>query len=247
MKLSELVAFQNKLNELPPSEPKDMAKHRLDIIIHAIEYPVNQSVNPLTETFIPELQDNLTDIYQAFDKFSSNIDQLKKRVQEQIVEQERHWFQESYRLFELAEECEKTDQILYGRKVAGAKSEQTLEAEDTLRSRLSNYADWRWAGMIIRPGLEDFIENMVGCDPLYIIDREYDLLQPSLNRFPKLYQNRLRPYTTNDWGDAPILDKIPNNQFGVCLACNVFNYRPLEIIRRYLEEIYQKLDRKSVV
>jgi len=82
---------------------------------------------------------------------------------------------------------------------------------------------------------------MVGCDPLYIIDRDYELLQPSLERFPKLYQNRLRSYTTNDWSDQPILERIPNNQFGVCLACNVFNYRPLEIIRRYLEEIYIKL------
>jgi SAM-dependent methyltransferase len=56
-----------------------------------------------------------------------------------------------------------------------------------------------------------------------------------------LYQNRLRSYTTNDWSDQPILGRIPNNQFGVCLAYNVFNHRPLEIIRRYLEEIYQKL------
>jgi SAM-dependent methyltransferase len=95
--------------------------------------------------------------------------------------------------------------------------------------------------MIIRPGLEDFIEKMVGCDPLYIIDRDYDLLQPSIERFPKTYQNRLRTYTTNDWSEQPILERIPNNQFGVCLACNVFNYRPLEIIRRYLEEIYTKL------
>jgi SAM-dependent methyltransferase len=95
--------------------------------------------------------------------------------------------------------------------------------------------------MIIRPGAEHFIENMVGCDPLYIIDRDHDLLQPSLDRFPQLYQNRLRPYTTNDWSNQPILEKIPNGQFGVCLAYNVFNYRPLAIIRRYLEEIYQKL------
>jgi SAM-dependent methyltransferase len=55
------------------------------------------------------------------------------------------------------------------------------------------------------------------------------------------YQNRLRPYTTNDWSDQPILEKIPTDQFGVCLAYNVFNHRPLEIIRRYLEEIYTKL------
>ena len=208
MKLSELVAFRNRLEELPVSAAERVAQDKLDVLMH------------------------------------------------QIAEQEKHWFQESYRVFEAAEDCEKTPQIfrgrtvigtmseksiLHSRKDTGAKSERTIESENTLRARLSAYADWRWPGMIIRPGLEDFIENMVGSDPVYIIDREHDLLQPCLDRFPQAYQNRLRSYTTNDWSDQPILSKIPNNQFGVCLACNVFNYRPLEIIRRYLEEIYTKL------
>ena len=241
MKLSELIAFRNRLDEMPVSKAQVAANYELNQLMHLVEQPLEQSIKQLTESFVPELKNRYDLISQAFDNFDQSIELVKQRVQNQIAEQEKYWFQKSYLLFEEAEECEKTDQILYGRKAAGEKSKQTLVAEDTLRSRLSKYADWRWPGMIIRPGLEDFIENMVGSDPLYIIDREYDLLQPSLNRFPPQYQNRLRPYTTNDWSDDLILEKIPNNQFGVCLVCNVFNYRPLEIIRRYLEEIYQKL------
>ena len=241
MKLSELIAFRNRLEEFPVSDAKQIADHKLNILMHTVKQPHEPSMVQLTQTFVPGLEDKLKEIHNSFNNFSVGIEQLKRHVQNQIAEQEKHWFQESYRLFEEAEECEKTDQILYGRKVEGRKSEQTLESEDMLRARLSNYADWRWPGMIIRPGIEDFIENMVGCDPLYLIDREYDLLQPSLSRFTPIYQNRLRCYTTNDWSNEPILNKIPNNQFGVCLVCNVFNYRPLEIIRRYLEEIYQKL------
>lgn len=241
MKLSELIAFRNRLEELPVSAAKQAADYKLDILMHTVNYPLEDSMSQLTQPFMPALEDKLKEIHEAFEQFTLGIDQVKKHVRSQIEEKEKYWFQESYKLFESAEDCEKTDQILYGRAVSGAKSQLTIDAEDTLRARLSTYADWRWPGMIIRPGLEDFIENMVGCDPLYIIDREHDLLRPCLNRFPKLYQNRLRSYTTNDWSDQPILDKIPNNQFGVCLASNVFNYRPLEIIRRYLEEIYQKL------
>ena len=241
MKLSELIAFRNRLEELPVSAAEQVAQDKLDILMHTVNHPHEQSMGQLAEPFVPALETNLKKIHAAFDDFSISIEQLKQQVRDQIAEQEKHWFQESYRLFEGAEECEKTDQILYGRAVASIKSKETMDAEDTLRARLSTYADWRWPGMIIRPGLEDFIENMVGSDPLYIIDRDYDLLQPSLGRFPKSYQNRLRSYTTNDWSDQPILERIPNNQFGVCLACNVFNYRPLEIIRRYLEEIYTKL------
>jgi SAM-dependent methyltransferase len=241
MKLSELVDFRNQLNELSSAEPKVLAQSKLDIIMHAIEYPHSESVKPLADPFTPELHSNLKEVYQAFDKFSANIDQLKKQVQAQITEQEKQWFQESYRLFELAQDCETTDQILYGRTPTGEKSDLTIEAEETLRARLSSYADWRWPGIIIRPGVENYVENMVGCDPLYLIDRTHDLLSPCLNRFPLLYQNRLRSYTTNDWSDQPILSRIPDDQFGVCLAHNVFNHRPLEIIRKYLEEIYTKL------
>jgi SAM-dependent methyltransferase len=241
MKLSELIAFRNRLEELPVSVAEQAAQDKLDILMHTVTYPHEPSMSQLTQPFMLALAANLKKIHAAFDDFSISVGQLKQQVLDQIEEQEKHWFQESYRVFEAAELCEKTDQILYGRVVTGIKSQATMDAEDTLRARLSIYADWRWPGMIIRPGLEDFIENMVGSDPLYVIDREHALLQPCLDRFPRAYQNRLRPYTTDDWSDKPILGKIPNNQFGVCLACNVLNFRPLEIIRRYLEEIYTKL------
>jgi SAM-dependent methyltransferase len=241
MKLSELIAFRNRLEELPVNAAEQAATYKLDILMHTVNHPHEQSMVQLTQPFMPALEAKLKEIHAAFDDFSIGVEQVKKHVRDQIAEQEKHWFQESYSLFESAELCEKTDQILYGRKVTGTKSKETIESEDTLCARLSTYADWRWPGMIIRPATEDFIEKMVGCDPLYIIDREHDLLEPCLKRFPKLYQNRLRLYTTNDWSDQPILEKIPTDQFGVCLAYNVFNHRPLEIIRRYLEEIYTKL------
>lgn len=239
MKLSQLIAFRNRLDELPVGDIKKLAQNKLDVVMHLITNEI--SVDSITQPFVEQLSLSQRDIYNMFDRFDNELDRVKKTIHNQIVEQEKHWFQESYRLFELAELCETTDQILHGRTVAGDKSEQTLLAENTLRARLTAYADWRFPGMIIRPGMEDFVETMVGCDPLYIVDRDHDLLQPCLDRFPKLYQNRLRPYTTNDWGHGPILERIPDNQFGICLAYKVFDYRPLEIIRQYLQEIYQKL------
>jgi SAM-dependent methyltransferase len=241
MKLSELIAFRNQLNELSVDDAKTAAAMKLDILMHKIEFPSNESLSELTTEFVPVLQDLQSKIYDSFTNFNSTVDQVRQRVRDQISEKEKYWFQESYQLFELAELCETTDNVLHGRKYVGEKSEKTIESELTLQSRLSNYADWRWPGMIIRPGLENFVEHMVGCDPLYVVDRTHDLLQPCLARFPKTYQHRLRTYITNDWSDKPLLERIPENQFGVCLAYNVFNFRPLEIIRQYLEEIYQKL------
>ena len=95
--------------------------------------------------------------------------------------------------------------------------------------------------MIIHPGAEPFINNMVGCDPLYIIDESQYLLEPVLNSFNNTYQRRLRPYVIEESWDSEILTRIPNGQFGCCLAYNYFDFRPVEMIRKYLNEIYQKL------
>jgi SAM-dependent methyltransferase len=95
--------------------------------------------------------------------------------------------------------------------------------------------------MIIRPGLETFIDSMVACDPLYLVDTRHGLLQPTLDRFEEPYRRRLRPYVIKEDPDLPLLSKIPDGQFGFVLAYNIFNFRPFEILERYLTEIYSKL------
>jgi SAM-dependent methyltransferase len=82
---------------------------------------------------------------------------------------------------------------------------------------------------------------MVAYDPLYLVDLSHDYLTPAMNKFNEQYQNRLRPYVVREELDQEILSKIPDNQFGMCLAYNYFNFRPFEILKKYLAEIYQKL------
>jgi hypothetical protein len=45
----------------------------------------------------------------------------------------------------------------------------------------------------------------------------------------------------NDWADGPILDKLPNNQFGTIFAYHYFNHKPMPIICKFLTEFYEKL------
>ena len=117
----------------------------------------------------------------------------------------------------------------------------TDETRTFLNARVKMYNSWKYPGMIIRPGLENFINDMVMFDPLYLVDQSYDLLQPAIEQFPIEYQKRLRPYLVNELQGRPFLRQIPDNQFGICLVYNFFNFRPLESIKIYLNEIYQKL------
>jgi hypothetical protein len=43
------------------------------------------------------------------------------------------------------------------------------ETENLLRVRIQNYVDWQHPALIIQPGLEKFVQDMVGFDPLYLV------------------------------------------------------------------------------
>lgn len=223
-KLSDLVAFRNQLKNFSVEEIKTETRNRLDLILH--EVTVQQDST--------KLDVQLKELLSSFAKFDQEFQRIKKEIDQQIEEQEKPWFQESYRLYEEEMCFETTDYILNRRLRFDA------DKENMLHHRLMGYTSWKYPGMIIRPGLETFIDEMVSFDPLYLIDEEYDLLTPATARYPLQYQRRLRNYTVNEDQDI-LLPKIPDNQFGICFAYNFFNFRPFEVIRRYLTEIYAKL------
>jgi SAM-dependent methyltransferase len=115
------------------------------------------------------------------------------------------------------------------------------ESNIRLRSRMKNLTDWRLPGLIFRPGLESFVEDLVPMDPLYLVDQHVDLLTPSVNKFTPEYQRRLREYVINDRLPLNILKQLPDKQFGLVFAYNYFNYKPIEIIRKYFDELAIKL------
>mgnify|MGYP003323057122 FL=1 len=82
---------------------------------------------------------------------------------------------------------------------------------------------------------------MVPLDPLYVVDSSRDLIEPAISEFTPEYQRRLRPYVINDYSNDKILYRLPDNQFGFVFAYNYFNFKPIEIIEKFLHELYQKL------
>ena len=221
MPLSDIVLVKTQLDKLSSIPIQKVAVH---------------SLNEITQ-LSNRLNDTKRTIEQAFDNFEHELDQVKLGIKKDIEESEKHWFQESYKSYkeviewELSEDPDTIFKIRKG----------YVEDMELLRSRLRLYVDWKYAAIIIHPGKEEFIEDMVGFDPLYIIDVKHDLLLSALGKFPEQYQNRLRSYTITEDFYKDILDKIPDSQFGLCLAYNYLNYRPFEMIKKYLIEIYQKL------
>ena len=222
-KLSEIVNFKNQLDLISIDILKDTNNQELDKITHLFGL----------ENYDNLLDQRKLDIQKSFDAFETELERLRDTVKQEISVLEKPEFQKSYILYE-GEGQNPAEFILTLRK-------HDIPNSELFQARLNKYIDWHHSAMIIRPGIENFIDSMVALDPLYLVDLSHDYLAPALSKFNSQYQNRLRTYAVKEDLDQEILGQIPNEQFALCFAYNYFNFRPFEILKKYLDEIYQKL------
>ena len=230
MRLSELVNYMNLLDAMSTVNTAQQADQDLAKITHVISSSAIQ-----LEQFGAVLTQRQNQVADALRQYESDLVTLKHTLRELITTTEKPWFAESYRLYEQEMLYETTEYILNRRPVISAETAQFY------RTRLTRYNGWHHAAMILRPGREPFIHDLLASDPLYLVDESHDLLQPAMTQFNEQYQHRLRPYVIQERSGTAILEQLPKSQFGLVFAYNFFNFRPFEVLKQYLTEIYQKL------
>jgi len=236
MKLSELVDLYNGLSTLGWADVKTQADAQAQKIIHEL----NRGADPVLDN-LQQAQHNVHVIQETFDRLETDLDQVKDKIKQLISQQEPAWLQKSYAFYEMTlknGDSQRPEAVTYNRNRRVLISPQT---EAFLCARVRRYNSWQYPSMIIHPMHEPFIHELLGNDPLYLVDESPYLIEPVLEQFNPLYQRRLRCYHIQESFDYPILDKLPNGQFGFCLAYNYLNFRPFEIIKKYLNEVMQKL------
>jgi SAM-dependent methyltransferase len=230
MKLSNLINYRCELEAMSVANTARQSNIEIEKITHLVG---NQNIQ--VAEFNQQLCKRQLDIQQAFDNFEKDLDSLKLELKKIIEVAEKPWFAESYRLYEEEMIHETTKYIL------DRRAEIDSDTEKFYRTRIVRYNDWKHPAMILRPGMEPYIHELLASDPLYLVDEHYDLLRPAIEQFNEQYQTRLRPYTINERNSEKILEKLPDNQFGLVFAYNFFNFRPFEVIKKYFTEIYEKL------
>jgi SAM-dependent methyltransferase len=230
MKLSDIVAQLNLLDSLDVARECSVALGKIDNIVHVVSEQAN-SYQTTRDSIVKTHQD----IANGISKFSAQLQSLKQDLRSEIEQREPEYLDHSWHVYREEMIHDSADTILNRR--------MRIDDEDdiVLRTRLKNLTDWRLPGMILRPGVENYIEDMVPLDPLYVVDHSTDLTQPAISKFTPEYQRRLREYIINDWADGPILAKLPNNQFGTIFAYHYFNHKPMPVICKFLTEFYEKL------
>lgn len=236
MKLSEVVAYRNHLASLDFEPHCAPAVRFLEGVAHTVTAHDLQISNRASD-----LKHNFDTVQQSINDFQDTVSSLKRQLDTIIHDMEPDYYRESYRLYE-QEMCFETNEYILNRKMSIDPDSQII-----LQTRLRSYGDWRVPGMIFRPAREPYTEDMVPLDPLYLVDHNIELLQPCVSQFTPEYQRRLRQYVVDDYQQGSILHHLPSNQFGTVFAYNYFNYKPLEVIKRYLIEIYMKLRPSGVL
>ena len=230
MKISELVGYLNQLKQEYATPDYTGALLKLDSLAH-----LTQNHNVQFAEFSLELKNlfdttksNIAEIENLMSELQNKINGIIKSLESaQFAETER-WYYE--------EEVMTSPAYILNRRMRIDDDSNLI-----LRGRLKTYTDWRVPGMIIRPGLESFVEELVPLDPLYLVDQDTELLEPVLSAFNEQYRRRLRPYVIDDGKYENPLWQLPDQQFGLIFAWNFFNFKPLSIIERYLIDFYQKL------
>jgi SAM-dependent methyltransferase len=239
MKLSELVAYRTHLSQFDVEEIQYTAQHRLSSVLYSVKSSVIQP-----RTYTQTLQEDQERIVDAFGHFNSTVTQLIRELDCMIEVAEKTQYSESSRLYkEEMQRYGKLDQPTNQRvdqHILGRRMLMTADVQQMISNRIKGYVDWKYPGLIIRPGEESFVKDLVGLDPLYLVDYSKELLAPAYKLFPEEYQRRLRMYYQDPTSDR-VLDFLPSNQFGLCLAFNFFEFTPLEVIEQYLKSIFKKL------
>jgi hypothetical protein len=199
-------------------------------ILHEIKSSDYQS-SELTEKLVK----NYNEILDSIANLESTVDLVRESIDQTITHHEASLYTESEVLYTHMMEHDSVDYILDRRFAL------TDVAQDFIKARIQLQGNWKHAGMVIRPGREDWIDLLVGCDPLYLVDNNLGLLEPAVLRFNDQYQRRLRTYEVKELNDPFLLRDLPDQQFAYVLAYNFFNFKTENVIKTYLNELYQKL------
>lgn len=236
MKLSRLVSYLNHLDALDIHAASTAVGAVLDPVVHYVSQH---------ELQFDQRSDKLNSMSGAVQTlirdFQQEVSALRSQIQANVEHLEPHYLSESYKLYSENMRNDSVDLML------NRRFNLASDVAAYIRARILRYGDWHFPGMIVRPGLEPWIQDLVALDPLYLVDIDHDMLRPVIQTFPQEYQNRLRCHIIREYTDTVSLAGLPQQQMAFVLVYNYFNYKPLEMIRTMLSEIWNCLRPGGVV
>jgi len=226
MKLSELVAFKEKIKQAVDTTG---AEQSLTTMLTDMSLLYRQFPNEHYRGFIDSSISDLRAMIDMVVKHKDRADLIGAEIDQEISKLTQKFFAANYET-----EFEYNDPANIRRV---RKLYMPNHAMPVLMSRLGLILDWRYPTLEIGCRDGEWTTHLVAGDPLYIVDTHQEFLTSTMNRFNSEYQRRIRPYLIKDQN----FSVLPQQQFGFVFSWNFFNYLSLDSIKYHLQEIFSLL------
>jgi len=192
------------------------------------------SLDPVRELEIYEtLSTSLTSVRDALENYTAQykhcINTVNKLIQDQVPE-----FLKKSRLI-YYQSFNDSIEVIQQRKL-----DISAEDQNWFAHRLHVLSSWQTPALVLRPTALWF-NDLVSNDPLYIADKNSELLKPCQQGYHEVYRRRLREYIINDTQDVFLTNQLPLAQFGLVFAWNYFEMLTVDVLNKYTAEIAQLL------
>jgi SAM-dependent methyltransferase len=226
MKLSELVAFKEKIKQAVDTTG---AEQSLTTMLTDMSLLYQQFPDKHYHGFIDHSIRDLREMIDMVVKYKDRADDIAAEIDQEISKLTQKFFAANYET-----EFEYNDPANIRRV---RKLYMPGHAVPVLMSRLGLVLDWRYPTLEIGCRDGEWTTHLVAGDPLYIVDTHQEFLTSTMNQFNPEYQRRIRPYLIKDQ-DFSVL---PQQQFGFVFSWNFFNYLSLDSVKHHLQEIFNLL------
>lgn len=231
MTLLELVQLLHNTRNLSTKAIADLtAKMFVDLNAGLPPVSVDDSVTAITDK-----QQQITELLKSIDSDISNIcANLRTKIDVFASEcEQQSWYIHRDSTSNDTYDYLRTKNIEYYKKIP-------KDIRKIAINKIKTHLNFLYPAMEIRPNNMFITEHLVANDPLYLVDIQDSMFSNVKSKWNPIYQKRVRYYTVNE-RDSNILDQLPSNQFGLIVAADFFEKRPISLLQIWLTEIYIKL------
>jgi len=235
MKLSELVDLKLRMEEYFNNKLTTTLNNLIN------EFKLWEGV-ALTHNRLIELQNEIKEIDHLT---SLKFENFLKDIEEEIENK-------SNVMLTLGYELEGKKVLGPSQSVHEDKQFRSINVSDKFKeqlgSKIRTKTDWRYPCLEIGPGEGTWTDNLVGCDPLYLVDIHPEYLEATKLKYTRQFSRRIRSYLigsrngqTREKINEYNLSALPKNQIGFIFSWAVFDFLFINEIEIYLKSCFEVL------
>jgi len=239
MQLRNLVKYKQLVENLDDKGLHKYIDSKLSAMLADIDLHEFDS-NNLKE----KMQANHLDVLKNLEDLSDNLNKFRTDLANTVKQLEQPYYQKSYKIY------------LENQKMSGEDRRSRLrtnnlinndESRQLLLDTVDTYISSQYATLQLSPGYGDVTKHILAGTPLYIVDDDQIMLEQFQGEFfNETMIKRTNFYVMNDNDDDPLLG-LPKEQIGFCVIVDYFNFKTVDIIRKYLQSLYNIMRAGGVV